>query len=198
MAGKRLGVGFVGGGFVGSSISASLWGSGTPTFWGSSEKTTSWLGRRRHWLDPWAGERQGDNSITEMIADPGIDALWICAPNFTRIEVMEEVVDAIEAGKGARGHSLREASWADGGRSENDVGVDTAGWCPGRLSGKPALYTIRGARGRTSFGRVARPSRESPSWPGPPRNTGAPTCPGSGKGEAPRWRGPERHDVPFG
>jgi predicted dehydrogenase len=35
-----------------------------------------------------------------MVADPGIHALWICAPNFARIEVMEEIVHALEAGKG--------------------------------------------------------------------------------------------------
>jgi predicted dehydrogenase len=35
-----------------------------------------------------------------MIANPDIDALWICAPNCTRIEVMEEIVSAIESGKG--------------------------------------------------------------------------------------------------
>ena len=35
-----------------------------------------------------------------MIANPNINALWICSPNFTRIEVMEEIVDAIESGKG--------------------------------------------------------------------------------------------------
>ena len=35
-----------------------------------------------------------------MVADPNIDAIWICAPNFTRIEIMEEIVDSIENGKG--------------------------------------------------------------------------------------------------
>jgi predicted dehydrogenase len=35
-----------------------------------------------------------------MIADPAIDALWIGAPNFTRIEVMEEIADALIKGKG--------------------------------------------------------------------------------------------------
>ena len=47
------------------------------------------------------GEAQAFRSITDMIADPKIDALWISAPNFTRIEVMEEIVHALEKGKGA-------------------------------------------------------------------------------------------------
>jgi predicted dehydrogenase len=46
------------------------------------------------------GEARPHNSITEMVADPKIDALWICAPNFTRIEVMEEIVQALESGRG--------------------------------------------------------------------------------------------------
>ena len=36
-----------------------------------------------------------------MVADPEINALWICAPNFTRIEIIEEIVSAIQTGKGS-------------------------------------------------------------------------------------------------
>jgi predicted dehydrogenase len=46
------------------------------------------------------GEARPFRSITAMAADPKIDALWISAPNFTRIEVMEEIVQALEKGKG--------------------------------------------------------------------------------------------------
>ena len=35
-----------------------------------------------------------------MVAHPDIDALWICAPNYTRIEVFEEIVDSIKSGMG--------------------------------------------------------------------------------------------------
>ena len=40
------------------------------------------------------------DSITEMVSDENIDAIWICSPNFARIETMEEIVSAIESGKG--------------------------------------------------------------------------------------------------
>jgi predicted dehydrogenase len=36
-----------------------------------------------------------------MVADPSIDAIWILTPNFTRLEVMEEIVEAVESGKGS-------------------------------------------------------------------------------------------------
>ena len=38
------------------------------------------------------GDAEVYDSITDMVADPAIDALWICSPNFTRLEVMEEMV----------------------------------------------------------------------------------------------------------
>jgi predicted dehydrogenase len=40
------------------------------------------------------------DSITDMIADPNIDALWVCSPNFARIEAFEEIANAISSGKG--------------------------------------------------------------------------------------------------
>lgn len=35
------------------------------------------------------GDAKPYKTITDMVADPYIDAIWICSPNFTRIEVME-------------------------------------------------------------------------------------------------------------
>jgi len=46
------------------------------------------------------GDARTYTTVTEMVADPGIHALWICAPNFARLEVMEEIVHALESGKG--------------------------------------------------------------------------------------------------
>jgi len=101
MNGKRLGVGFVGGGFVGKFHIRSFVGvrdgdvlgvvSGSA---GSAEEAAA-LARR---LD--VGEAKAYGSVTAMVADPSIHALWICAPNFTRIEIMEEIVHALESGKG--------------------------------------------------------------------------------------------------
>ena len=39
-------------------------------------------------------------SIAAMVADPAIGALWLCGPNQARIENVQEIVDAIERGKG--------------------------------------------------------------------------------------------------
>ncbi len=45
------------------------------------------------------GEARPFASITDMAADPRIGALWICAPNFTRGEVMEEICHAVLKGR---------------------------------------------------------------------------------------------------
>jgi len=98
---ERLGVGFVGGGFVGRfhirsfvsvrdvDVLGVVGGSG-----GSAEEAAA-LARTLG-----VGDARVFASISEMVAEPRIDAIWICAPNFTRIEVMEEIVDAVESGKG--------------------------------------------------------------------------------------------------
>ncbi|HEX8725018.1 MAG TPA: Gfo/Idh/MocA family oxidoreductase, partial [Gemmatimonadaceae bacterium] len=38
--------------------------------------------------------------IAAMVADPEIDALWLCGPNHARIENVEEIVSTIERGRG--------------------------------------------------------------------------------------------------
>jgi predicted dehydrogenase len=98
---KRIGVGIVGGGFIARFHIRSWVGVRDADILGvvsrreKSAEETAALATELN-----VGEARGYRSVTEMIADPNIDALWICAPNFTRIEVMEEVVHALESGKG--------------------------------------------------------------------------------------------------
>ncbi len=46
------------------------------------------------------GDAKAYKSITEMVADPRIDALWLCGPNYTRLENVEEITSAVKSGKG--------------------------------------------------------------------------------------------------
>jgi len=101
MAGKRLGVGLIGGGFVGKFHIRSWVGvrdsdilgvTGRPD--GTVEEAVA-LAKKLG-----VGDVKPFKSISDMVADPDIDAVWICAPNYTRVEVMEEIVDAVESGKG--------------------------------------------------------------------------------------------------
>jgi predicted dehydrogenase len=96
--GKRLGVGIVGAGFVGrfhirgfeSVRCADVLGVTSRTF----EKAQSAAKFAR---DLGCGETKAYRSITEMVQSPDIDAVWVCTPNFNRLEVIEEIV---KAGKG--------------------------------------------------------------------------------------------------
>jgi len=98
---KRLGVGLIGAGFIGNFHIRSWVGVRHADILGIVDKNNelaqeaSALCKK---LD--VGDAKVYKSITDMAADPGIDALWIGAPNFTRIEVMEEIVNTIESGKG--------------------------------------------------------------------------------------------------
>jgi predicted dehydrogenase len=40
-------------------------------------------------------------SIAAMVADPGIEAIWLCGPNHARLDNVQELVDALERGRGA-------------------------------------------------------------------------------------------------
>ena len=98
---KRLGIGFIGGGFITRFHIQSLIGVrdcdviGVMSKTRSSAEASCALARKLR-----LGDAKVYNSVTEMISNPNIHALWICAPNFTRIEIMEEIVSAIESGKG--------------------------------------------------------------------------------------------------
>jgi len=47
------------------------------------------------------GAAKAYESIGDMVADPAIHALWICGPNHKRVENMEEIVEAIDSGRGS-------------------------------------------------------------------------------------------------
>lgn len=101
MAKKRLGVGFIGAGFI-AQLHINSWirvrdadinGILSKTVRESEEAAA--LVRNNKVGDP-----KIFTSVTDMVADPGIDAIWICTPNFHRNDIMEEIVTAIENRKG--------------------------------------------------------------------------------------------------
>ena len=102
MARKRLGIGLIGSGFnarfhlqgfVGVR-DADILGVWSPNRQHASE-TAALAGA----LD--VGQAKAYRSIAEMVGDPAIDALWLCGPNYARVENMEEIADAVNRGGGA-------------------------------------------------------------------------------------------------
>jgi len=99
---RRLGVGFIGSGFNArfhmqafrAVRDADVLGVFSP-----NKKNAASAAEYARSLD--VGRAKAYGSITDMVADPAIDAIWLTGPNHARIENVEEIVHAIESGKGA-------------------------------------------------------------------------------------------------
>jgi predicted dehydrogenase len=101
-ANQRLGVGFIGSGFNArfhlqafrAVRDADVLGVWSPSAQRAQE--TAALARK---LD--VGQAKAFGSIADMVADPAIDAIWLCGPNFARVENVEEITETVRRGKGA-------------------------------------------------------------------------------------------------
>jgi predicted dehydrogenase len=101
MSGARLGIGFIGSGFVTRFHIRSLVGvrdadvhgiwSPNPANAGSAAALARELG---------VGPARAFDTIEAMVADPAIEAIWLCGPNHARVENVEAIVQALESGVG--------------------------------------------------------------------------------------------------
>ncbi len=101
MASKRLGIGFIGSGFIARFHLQSWQGvreADVLGIWSPNRENRESAAAYARALR--IGEAKAYDSITDMVADPAIDAIWICGPNHRRVENMEEIVDALKSGKG--------------------------------------------------------------------------------------------------
>jgi len=101
MRAKRLGIGMIGSGFMARFHLQSFVGVRDADVLGV------WSPNRKHAGETAAlarslgvGEAKAYGSIAAMVAEPEIDALWICGPNFSRVENIEDIVDAVTRGRG--------------------------------------------------------------------------------------------------
>jgi len=102
MPSKRLGIGFIGGGFITRFHIKSLISVRNVDVIGVMSRTKS-SAEESAALARTVGvgaQAKAYNTITHMVADPNIDALWVCSPNFARVETFEEIASAISTGKG--------------------------------------------------------------------------------------------------
>ena len=99
--GNSLGVGFVGSGFI-TRFHIQSWTAVRDAdvlgIWSPNKENAASAAALARSLNVGAARAYG--SITEMVAEPGIDCIWLCGPNHRRIENMEEIVAAIKTGKG--------------------------------------------------------------------------------------------------
>ena len=102
MGKNRLGIGFIGGGFITRFHIQSLVGVRDADVVGvmSRTKTSAEESATLARTIGVGSDAKAYDSITDMIADPNIHALWVCSPNFARVETFEEIANAISSGNG--------------------------------------------------------------------------------------------------
>ena len=95
----RLGVGFIGSGFMTrfhirsweAVRDADIRGIYSPTR-ANAEDAAALVRSLR------VGDARAFGSIEDMVADESIDCIWLCGPNFSRVENMERIIAAIKKG----------------------------------------------------------------------------------------------------
>jgi predicted dehydrogenase len=96
---QRLGVGFIGSGFI-TQFHIEAWravrdadvrGVWSPT--AEHAEAAAALAREHR-----VGDARAYDSIGALVAAPEVDAIWLCGPNHTRIDNMEAILDALDAG----------------------------------------------------------------------------------------------------
>src|SRR5205085_38525 len=97
----RLGIGFVGSGFNARFHIQGMVGvrdADVRGVWSPSRERAESAAALARRLD--VGEAEPYASITDMVADPSIDAIWVTGPNHARVENVEEICAAVRDGKG--------------------------------------------------------------------------------------------------
>jgi predicted dehydrogenase len=97
---KKLGVGFVGSGFN-TRFHILGWNGVRDAdvlgVWSPNEKNAASAAKLAR--DTGVGSARAYRSITEMVSDPNIDAVWVCGPNHSRIANFEELIRAAKGRK---------------------------------------------------------------------------------------------------
>jgi predicted dehydrogenase len=99
---RRLGIGFIGSGFNARfhmQAMRSVRDADVRGVWSPNREHAASAAALARSLD--LGDARPFASISDLIADPAIDALWLTGPNHARVENIEEIVDALESGKGS-------------------------------------------------------------------------------------------------
>jgi predicted dehydrogenase len=170
MTGRRLGVGFIGSGFITrfhirswqAVRDADVRGVWSPNPGRAAEAAA--LARELR-----VGDARAFASIEEMVEDPGIDCIWICGPNFARVENMERIVATLSRGATLVGVACEKPLGRNAAEANRMVElVEAAGLLHGYLENQlfaPAVErgkAITWARGAALAGRpyLARAAEE--------------------------------------
>ncbi len=104
MSSNRLGIGFIGSGFITRFHIQSMVGvreADVLGVWSPNNEHAETAAALARDLD--VGAARAFASIEAMVADPAVDAVWLCGPNHTRVANIDAVCAALTAGATLRG-----------------------------------------------------------------------------------------------
>ena len=104
MTRQRIGIGFVGSGFITRFHIRSLLGvrdADVRGCWSPNAGHAESAAELARELD--VGEARAFPSIEGMVSDPAVDAVWLCGPNHARLANLEAICAAVKAGATLRG-----------------------------------------------------------------------------------------------
>ena len=182
MTGRRLGVGFIGSGFI-TRFHIRSWQAVR-----DADVRGVWSPNREPRRGGGGAGARAAASATHRPTPPSrrwsrirhIDCIWICGPNFARVENMERIVAALSRGALAGRRRLREAARPQRRRSQPDGRARrTAPACCTAIS-RTSCSRRPSSAARRSSGRAARRWPDGRTSRARPRSTAARTCRGSG------------------
>ena len=104
MSSDRLGIGFIGSGFITRFHIQSMVGvreADVLGVWSPNDEHAETAAALARDLD--VGAARAFASIEAMVADPAVDAVWLCGPNHTRVANIDAVCAALTTGATLRG-----------------------------------------------------------------------------------------------
>ena len=196
---SQLGVGLIGSGFNARfhmQAFRAVRDADVLGVWSPNPKNAAAAAALARTLD--VGEAKAYASIADMVADPAIDAIWLTGPNHARIENVEEIVDAIESGRGTlRGIACEKPLARNVAEAKRVMRARQAGRHDARLSREPGVRAAGRSGPRADLG--ARRRDDRPALPrarrrGAQRTAHAVVLARRAAGR----RRAQRHDVPLG
>jgi predicted dehydrogenase len=109
---ERFGIGVVGCGFIATEMHVpsveylpDVHVAGIQNRTKANAETLAETCREEGWGDPSV---YGEDQVAALVEDPDVDGLWVTTPNFTRVDVVDAAVDAIEDGANLRGIAMEK------------------------------------------------------------------------------------------
>lgn len=100
MSKQRLGVAFVGSGFVAHfHARAFSFVRNADIVAVCSRNTTAAQELAKLCVSLGVGDPRIYNGVREMVRDPNVDAVWVLTPNYTKVDIVEVIADEVKSGR---------------------------------------------------------------------------------------------------